>query len=378
MPVTFQLESNDPNSNARTGKLNTAHGEIPTPMFMPVGTSASVKAIHQKELEQAIHAKIILGNTYHLYLRPGTGIVQDAGGLHTFMDWKGPILTDSGGYQVFSLSANRKLKPDGVVFNSHIDGSKHLFTPASVVDIQRQLGSDIMMALDECPPYPSEKSYAEKSMHLTNSWLDKGISHFEKSGNLYGYDQCFVPICQGSIYEELRIASIQYMIQYKNPVYAIGGLSVGEPEEELNRLVEVSCGHLPQESARYLMGVGTPQNILNSIERGIDLFDCVLPTRNARHGILYTTQGIIHIRNAKWQNDFSPIDPALDLETSQRHSKAYLRHLFMSKEILAAQLASLQNLRFFIWLVEEARKQIIQGTFASWKESVLSIINQKM
>lgn len=378
MPVSFTLERSDIHSAARAGTLFTAHGVVKTPMFMPVGTSASVKAIHQRELSGQIKAQIILGNTYHLYLRPGTSIIEKAGGLHSFMNWQGPILTDSGGYQVFSLSANRKIKSEGVVFNSHIDGSKHLFTPENVVDIQRQLGSDIMMALDECPPYPSDKTYAEKSLQLTNRWLDAGINHFEKTGPLYGHDQCFVPICQGSVYEDLRIASIKHIIQYKNPVYAIGGLSVGEPESELNQLVEISCNHLPEESARYLMGVGTPQNILNSIARGIDMFDCVLPTRNARHGILYTTKGIIHIRNAKWQEDFSPIDAALDLETSQQHSKAYLRHLFMSKEILAAQLSSLQNLRFFIWLVEQARVQIMQGTFNAWKEQMLPIVSQRI
>jgi queuine tRNA-ribosyltransferase len=378
MSVRFQLENTDNNSAARAGTLYTAHGVIKTPMFMPVGTAASVKAIHQHELSEFIKAQIILGNTYHLYLRPGTAIIQKAGGLHSFMNWPGPILTDSGGYQVFSLSANRKIKAEGVVFNSHIDGSKHLFTPENVVDIQRQLGSDVMMALDECPPYPSDKKYAEKSLLLTNKWLDAGIDHFEKTKSLYGYDQCFVPICQGSVYEDLRTASIKYITQYKNPIYAIGGLSVGEPESELNQLVEVSCSYLPEESARYLMGVGTPQNILNSIARGIDMFDCVLPTRNARHGILYTTRGTIHIRNAKWQDDFSPIDEGLDLLTSQQHSKAYLRHLFMSKEILAAQLSSLQNLRFFIWLVEQARIQIIQRSFHSWKEQILPIVSQRI
>jgi queuine tRNA-ribosyltransferase len=378
MPVSFNLEYSDDNSKARTGTLHTAHGEVKTPMFMPVGTSASVKAIHQKELNEEIKAQIILGNTYHLYLRPGTEIIQKSGGLHSFMNWQKPILTDSGGYQVFSLSANRKIKKEGVIFNSHIDGSKHLFTPENVVDIQRQLGSDIMMALDECPPFPCDKIYAKKSLNLTNQWLDLGMNHFEKTRSLYGYDQCYVPICQGSIYEDLRIESIEYMIQFKNSVYAIGGLSVGEPEDDLNRLVEVSCNHLPKESARYLMGVGTPNNIINSIARGIDLFDCVLPTRNARHGILYTTRGIIHIKNAKWQDDFSAIDEGLDLETSRNHSKAYLRHLFMSKEILAAQLASLQNLRFFVWLVEEARTQIVQGNFTSWKDAMLPVLNQKI
>ncbi len=378
MPVSFKLDSQDYQSKARAGLVTTDHGEIRTPMFMPVGTSASVKAIHQKELKEQIKAQIILGNTYHLYLRPGSSIIREAGGLHKFMNWSAPILTDSGGYQVFSLSGTRKLKPEGVVFNSHIDGSKHLFTPENVVDTQRFLGSDILMALDECPPYPSDKAYARKSLMLTNKWLESGINHFEKTQSIYHHDQCFVPICQGSVYDDLRIASIEFVIQYKNPIYAIGGLSVGEPEAELNRLVTLSCSILPEQSARYLMGVGTPRNILNCIEQGIDLFDCVLPTRNARHGIIYTTNGIIHIKNAKWQNDFSPIDENSDLETSKLHSKAYLRHLFISKEILASQIASLQNLRFYIWLVEEARKHIQAGTFQNWKNQILPVVDQKL
>jgi queuine tRNA-ribosyltransferase len=376
MPVQFNLKQVD--NLARTGILTTDHGMIETPVFMPVGTSATVKSIHQKELSDQIKAQIILGNTYHLFLRPGTLIIHEAKGLHSFMNWNKPILTDSGGYQVFSLSERRKILHNGVVFRSHIDGSKHLFTPENVIDTQRILGSDLMMALDECPPYPAEKSYAEKSMHLTHKWLDIGINHFCKTNSEYGYDQCFIPICQGSVYEDLRIASIKFISQYKNPVYAIGGLSVGEPVEDLNRLVEVCCQNMPENSARYLMGVGTPANILYSIERGIDLFDCVLPTRNARHGILYTTKGIIHIKNAKWQNDFSPIDEELDLVTSQQHSKAYLRHLFMSKEILAAQLASLQNLRFFMWLTEKAREAINNKIFQDWKETILLNINSKL
>ncbi len=377
MNIQFKLQATDANSQARAGEFTTAHGKIATPIFMPVGTLASVKAIHQKELEDQIKAQIILGNTYHLYLRPGTETIEKAGGLHGFMNWNKPLLTDSGGYQVFSLSSNRKIKENGVVFSSHIDGSKHLFTPASVVDIQRSLGSDIMMALDECPPYPSEKTYVKKSMDITHRWIDLGIEHFEKTKGLYGYPQCFVPISQGSVFEDLRIQSIQAITQYPNPIYAIGGLSVGEPEEELNRLVAICCQNMPQQSARYLMGVGTPQNVLNAIEQGIDFFDCVLPTRNARHGIIYTTKGILHIRNLKWKDDFSPIDEQLDLETSQNHSKAYLRHLFMSKEILAAQLASLQNLRFYLWLVEEARRQILHNNFKAWKEEILPIIQMK-
>jgi queuine tRNA-ribosyltransferase len=378
MPVTFQLEKTDSHSKARAGLLRTAHGVVQTPMFMPVGTSANVKAIHVKELSDDVKAQIILGNTYHLYLRPGNGIMHKAGGLHSFMNWQKPVLTDSGGYQVFSLSARRKIKAEGVIFNSHIDGSKHFFTPENVVDTQRYLGSDLMMVLDECPPYPVDKKYADKSLQLTNRWLDIAMNYFSKTESLYGFDQCLVPICQGSVFEDLRIASILFVKQYESPVYAIGGLSVGEPETELNHFVKLSCNHLPENSARYLMGVGNPRNILNSIESGIDLFDCVLPTRNARHGILYTTNGIVHIKNAKWQDDFFPIDSGLDLESSQRHTKAYLRHLFMSKEILAAQLASLQNVRFFIWLVEEARKHILQGDFASWKNEILLSIDQKL
>ncbi|MBK6859591.1 MAG: tRNA guanosine(34) transglycosylase Tgt [Saprospiraceae bacterium] len=377
MKSRFELIATDTNCQARAGSFYTDHGIIETPIFMPVGTSATVKAVHQTELKHAVKAQIILGNTYHLYLRPGTEIIEKAGGLHGFMNWDKPLLTDSGGYQVFSLSANRKIKEEGVLFSSHIDGSKHLFTPASVVDIQRSLGSDIMMALDECPPYPSERDYARRSMNITHRWLEAGINHFEKTNSLYGHDQCYVPISQGSVYEDLRIESIQAIRQYNNPIYAIGGLSVGEPEEELNRLVAICCQHMPVQSARYLMGVGTPQNLLNSIERGIDFFDCVLPTRNARHGIIYTSNGIIHIRNLKWKDDFSPIDAKLDLETSQQHSKSYLRHLIMSNEILGAQLASLQNLRFYLWLMEESRNQILKNNFKHWKDQILPVISSR-
>jgi len=377
MKANFKLLATDPNCHARAGIFSTEHGTITTPIFMPVGTAATVKAVHQTELKASVKAQIILGNTYHLYLRPGTEIIGKAGGLHKFMNWDKPILTDSGGYQVFSLSANRKIKEEGVVFSSHIDGSKHLFTPANVVDIQRCLGSDIMMALDECPPYPSDRNYVRRSMNITHRWLEAGINHFEKTSSLYGHSQCYVPISQGSVYEDLRIESIQAITQYQNPIYAIGGLSVGEPEEELNRLVTICCQHMPVQSARYLMGVGTPQNLLNAIERGIDFFDCVLPTRNARHGILYTTQGIIHIRNLKWKDDFSALDEKLDLETSQQHSKAYLRHLIMSQEILGAQLASLQNLRFYLWLMEEARNQILTNNFKNWKDQILPVISTR-
>lgn len=343
---------------------------------MPVGTLGTVKAVHQSELQNKIKASIILGNTYHLYLRPGLDVISEAKGLHKFISWNKPILTDSGGYQVFSLSERRKIDKNGVHFQSHIDGSRHYFTPASVVQIQRILGSDIMMALDECPPYPCDKSYARKSMNLTHDWLEKGISSFADSNALYGHDQIFVPIAQGSVYDDLRLESLKFISQKTNPIYAIGGLSVGEPEEDLLRLVQLSGEQLPATSARYLMGVGTPKNILDCIERGIDMFDCVLPSRNARHGIIYTSKGIIHIKNAQWKNDFSNIDDEIDLSTSEQHSKAYLRHLFMSKEILAAQLATLQNLRFYAWLTEQAQIQILNNNFTNWKKEMIAIISK--
>ncbi|MDQ3140666.1 MAG: tRNA guanosine(34) transglycosylase Tgt [Bacteroidota bacterium] len=376
--MKFSLLKTDKHTSARAGTLVTHHGIIETPIFMPVGTSASVKAIHQSELDKVIQAQIILGNTYHLYLRPGVDVISKAGGVHTFMNWKKPLLTDSGGYQVFSLSSRRKITEEGVIFYSHIDGSKHVFTPESVVDIQRTLGADFIMALDECPPYPSVKKYAANSLDITHRWLDRGISHFEKTEGLYGYRQMFIPICQGSVYEDLRLKSLDYIVQYKNPAYAIGGLSVGEPDEDLYRLVDLSCHKLPEDSARYLMGVGTPENILNCIALGIDMFDCVLPSRNARHGILYTTNGIINIRNLKWKEDFSCIDNGLDIETSQTHTKAYLRHLFISKELLASQIATLQNLRFYLWLVGEARKNIVTDTFETWKSTILQRISKRI
>lgn len=376
MRPDFKLLHTDSTSSARCGIINTDHGQIPTPAFMPVGTLGTVKAVHQSELQNKIKASIILGNTYHLYLRPGLDVISEAKGLHKFISWNKPILTDSGGYQVFSLSERRKIDKNGVHFQSHIDGSRHYFTPASVVQIQRILGSDIMMALDECPPYPCDKSYARKSMNLTHDWLEKGISSFADSNALYGHDQIFVPIAQGSVYDDLRLESLKFISQKTNPIYAIGGLSVGEPEEDLLRLVQLSGEQLPATSARYLMGVGTPKNILDCIERGIDMFDCVLPSRNARHGIIYTSKGIIHIKNAQWKNDFSNIDDEIDLSTSEQHSKAYLRHLFMSKEILAAQLATLQNLRFYAWLTEQAQIQILNNNFTNWKKEMIAIISK--
>lgn len=374
----FNLLHEDSTSRARAGEIQTDHGLVHTPVFMPVGTSATVKAVHQQELAAVVKAEIILGNTYHLYLRPGLEVIEAARGLHQFMNWQGPILTDSGGYQVFSLSARRKIKPEGVTFQSHIDGSKHIFTPESVVDTQRILGSDIMMALDECPPYPCTRKYAEKSLKITNDWLIRGIEHFKNTSPKYEQEQIFVPIAQGSVFDDLRKESILFNSQYPNSIYALGGLSVGEPQEELYRMVAVSTEFMPRQSARYLMGVGTPANLLECIGQGIDMFDCVLPTRNARHGIIYTTRGIIHIRNQKWKTDFSMIDDGLEVLTSNLHSKAYLRHLFMVGEILAAQIASIQNLSFYTWLMREARKQILLNNFDSWKKEILITINQKL
>lgn len=378
MPISFALIHQSSDCEARTGALHTNHGVVSTPVFMPVGTVATVKSVQQRDLKETVHASIILGNTYHLYLRPGLEVLQQAGGLHAFMHWDRALLTDSGGYQVYSLSERRKIEKHGVWFYSHIDGSKHMFTPENVVDIQRTFGSDVMMALDECPPYPCEKKYAIKSLDLTHRWLEMGYKHFEATKPLYGHDQCFVPIAQGSVYDDLRERSFRFVQQMESPMYAIGGLSVGEPEPDLIRLVGLAGQILPKSKGRYLMGVGTPKNLLDAIECGIDFFDCVLPTRNARHGIIYTTQGTVHIRNAKWKNDFSPIDPVLDLATSQQHSKAYLRHLFYAGEMLGAQLASLQNLRFYTWLMEEARKKIETNAFCAWKENILPVIQAKL
>ncbi|NOT38488.1 MAG: tRNA guanosine(34) transglycosylase Tgt [Saprospiraceae bacterium] len=376
--MQFELLKTDKESSARAGIIHTDHGDIHTPIFMPVGTQASVKAVHQSELESIIKAQIILGNTYHLFLRPGNEILNRVGGLHSFMNWKKPILTDSGGYQVFSLSARRKVKAEGVYFSSHIDGSKHLFTPESVVDTQRILGSDIMMALDECPAYPCTKPAARKSLEITKAWLERGIAHFKNTEPLYGHDQIFVPIAQGSIYDDLRIESLQFNGQFKTPVQAIGGLSVGEPAEDLYRLVHLSTQHMSVDNARYLMGVGTPANILECISAGIDMFDCVLPSRNARHGILFTTQGIMNIRNKKWKDDFKPIDEGIQCPTSNNHSKAYLRHLFVSGEILGMQIATLQNLSFYLHLVSQAREMIFIDKFQEWKNAILQVINQRL
>ncbi|MBL7847408.1 MAG: tRNA guanosine(34) transglycosylase Tgt [Cyclobacteriaceae bacterium] len=376
--MKFELFAKDPQSKARAGVLSTDHGEIPTPIFMPVGTAASVKAVHQRELEQDIDAKIILGNTYHLYLRPGLDLLTKAGGLHQFMGWNRPILTDSGGYQVYSLSDNRKIKAEGVTFKSHIDGSKHFFSPESVIDIQRTIGADIIMAFDECTPYPCEYAYARKSMKITHDWLVRCVDRMNGTKSAYGYEQALFPIVQGSTFPDLRKESAEFIAAQDQPGNAIGGLSVGEPAEDMYAMTDLVCSILPDNKPRYLMGVGTPENILESIALGIDMFDCVMPTRNARNGMLFTSQGIINIRNEKWKDDLGPIDPALGGYASTFYSRAYLRHLIISKEILGAQIATLHNLTFYLWLVREARKKIEEGTFAHWKNQMVKIVSARL
>jgi len=376
--MKFTLSATDRDSKARAGILSTDHGEIPTPIFMPVGTAGSVKAVHQRELETDIDAKIILGNTYHLYLRPGLGLIEQAGGLHKFIGWQRPMLTDSGGYQVYSLGANRKITEEGVIFKSHIDGSKHVFTPEGVMDIERTIGADIIMAFDECTPYPCEYEYAKKSMGLTHRWLQRCIKRVNETEGKYGYTQALFPIVQRSVYKDLRIQSAAFIAAQDQPGNAIGGLSVGEPHEMMYEMTEVVCGILPGDKPRYLMGVGTPENILECIALGIDMFDCVMPTRNARNGMLFTTQGIINIRNEKWKDDLSPIDAELGDYVSSFYSKAYLRHLIISKEILGAQIASIHNLAFYLWLVKQARQQILAGTFNTWKNSMVKIVSQRL
>jgi len=376
--MEFSIQATDPASSARAGTITTDHGEIHTPIFMPVGTVGSVKAVTQQQLKEQVKAQIILGNTYHLYLRPGNKILEQAGGLHKFNGWDRPILTDSGGYQVFSLAANRKIKEEGVVFQSHIDGSKHLFTPENVMDTQRIIGADIIMAFDECPPYPSEYSYAQKSMELTHRWLARCVQRMAETEPKYGYNQSLFPIVQGSTFKDLRKISSEYVAGMECDGNAIGGLSVGEPEQEMYDMCGLCCDILPKDKPRYLMGVGTPWNILENIALGVDMFDCVMPTRNGRNGMLFTTQGVINIRNKKWENDFSSIDDGLDCETSRFYTKAYLRHLFISSEILALTIASIHNLAFYLHLVSEARKHIITGDFASWKASMIPVLKQRL
>lgn len=376
--LSFTLNNTANGSGARAGIIETDHGTIQTPIFMPVGTVGSVKAVTQQQLKLDVQAQIILGNTYHLYLRPGTDVLEAAGGLHRFNGWDRPILTDSGGYQVFSLAANRKIKEEGVVFQSHIDGSKHLFSPESVMDIQRSIGADIIMAFDECPPYPSDYDYAKKSMELTHRWLNRCIARLAETPDKYGYTQNLFPIVQGSTYKDLRKASCEFIASRGAVGNAIGGLSVGEPEELMYEFTALCTEHLPLDKPRYLMGVGTPWNLLECIDLGIDMFDCVMPTRNGRNGMLFTTQGVINIRNKKWYKDFSPIDSGLPSETSQYYSKAYLRHLFVAEEILGLQIASIHNLSFYLWLVGEARKHILDNSFSSWKKEMLAIVKRRL
>jgi queuine tRNA-ribosyltransferase len=376
--LQFSLEGRDGQSAARAGRLSTDHGEIETPIFMPVGTVGSVKAVSQQQLVQDVRAQIILGNTYHLYLRPGLEVLEKAGGLHRFIGWNRPILTDSGGYQVFSLSGTRKIKEEGVIFQSHIDGSKHLFSPEKVMDIQRSIGGDIIMAFDECPPYPSDRGYAEQSLELTHRWLDRCWTHFHSTPDRYGYTQNLFPIVQGSIYTDLRRRSCEYIASKGAVGNAIGGLSVGEPEQEMYEICGACCEILPVDRPRYLMGVGTPWNILECIALGIDMFDCVMPTRNGRNAMLFTSRGVINIDNKKWELDFSPIDNGIDCEVSNYYSKAYLRHLVKSKEILALTIASVHNLAFYLHLVREARKHILHGDFLSWKREQVEILKTRL
>tara|TARA_R110002050_G_C8963043_1_gene514771 strand:+ start:15469 stop:16599 length:1131 start_codon:yes stop_codon:yes gene_type:complete len=376
--MKFDIVTTDTKTKARAGNIITAHGEIQTPIFMPVGTAGTVKSVHQRELKEDIKAQIILGNTYHLYLRPGLDTIQKAGGLHKFINWDRPILTDSGGYQVYSLSGRNKIKEEGVKFASHIDGSKHLFTPENVMDTQRIIGADIMMAFDECTPYPCDYHYAKNSMHMTHRWLDRCINRFDETSGLYGHNQALFPIVQGSTYKDLRIQSAEYIASKGAFGNAIGGLSVGEPHEDMYAMTEVVCDILPKDKPRYLMGVGTPENILESIALGVDMFDCVMPTRNARNGQLFTSEGIINIKNKKWENDFSPIDPNGTTYVDSYYSKAYLRHLIHSKEILASQISSIHNLGFYLWLVNEARTQIINGTFDEWKTQMVKKVTQRL
>jgi queuine tRNA-ribosyltransferase len=369
--MKFEIKSKDPQSKARAGVITTDHGSIETPIFMPVGTMGTVKGVHQRELKEEINPDIILANTYHLYLRPKTPILEKAGGLHKFMNWDRPILTDSGGYQVYSLSGRRKIKEAGVNFKSHIDGSMHFFSPENVMEVQRTIGADIIMAFDECTPYPCDFKYARRSMHMTHRWLDRCMNHLEKLPYKYGYSQTFFPIVQGSTYKDLRKQSAEYIASVGAEGNAIGGLSVGEPAEEMYAMTDVVCSVLPEDKPRYLMGVGTPINILENIALGVDMFDCVMPTRNARNGMLFTSEGSINIKNKKWEDDFSPIDSMNITWVDTAYSKAYLRHLFASNEMLGKQIATIHNLGFYLWLTREARKHILAGDFAAWKNKMV-------
>lgn len=374
----FDLIKTDDKSAARAGILHTDHGDIETPIFMPVGTAGSVKGVHQHELKEDIEAQIILGNTYHLFLRPGTEILEEAGGLHKFINWDRPILTDSGGYQVYSLSGSRNIIEEGVTFQSHVDGSYHFFSPERAIDIQRSIGADIIMAFDECTPYPCDYTYAKESMHMTHRWLKRCFEQMDRTEPKYGYDQALFPIVQGSTYKDLRIESAETIAKYDSIGNAIGGLSVGEPDEELYAMTELVTSILPKEKPRYLMGVGTPVNILEGIALGVDMYDCVMPSRNARHGMLFTSEGIINIKNKKWERDFSPLDPNGTSYVDQYYSKAYLRHLLRAKENLAIQIATVHNLSFYLWLVKEARKHILDGTFVTWKDMMIPKLSNRL
>ena len=378
MNMKFSINSTDKSSAARAGVLQTDHGEIQTPIFMPVGTAGAVKAVHIPEIKEDTKAQIILGNTYHLYLRPGLEVIEGARGLHKFNGWNKPILTDSGGYQVYSLANTRKLTEEGVMFRSHIDGSKHQFTPENVMDIQRSIGADIIMAFDECTPYPCEYDYAKNSLGVTHRWLDRCINHLASTEPKYGYNQSLFPIVQGSVYDDLRKESAEYIASKGADGNAIGGLSVGEPHEMMYAMTDLVCGILPKDKPRYLMGVGTPVNILENIALGIDMFDCVMPTRNARHGILYTSEGIINIKNEKWKKDFSVIDPNGTSFVDSQYTKAYVRHLFAANEMLGGMIASLHNLRFYLWLVGEARQHILDGDFSTWKAQMVNKLGQRL
>lgn len=374
----FTLEHTDPHSKARAGILHTDHGDIQTPIFMPVGTAGSVKGVHQHELEEDIKAQIILGNTYHLFLRPGLDVLEPAGGLHKFINWNRPILTDSGGYQVYSLSGTRKIIEEGVTFQSHLDGSYHFFSPERAIDIQRSIGADIIMAFDECTPYPCDYDYAKRSMHMTHRWLKRCFTQMENTEPKYGYEQALFPIVQGSTYKDLRVESAETIASHDAIGNAIGGLSVGEPDDELYEMTDLVCSILPKDKPRYLMGVGTPVNILEGIALGVDMFDCVMPTRNARHGMLFTSEGIINIKNQKWEKDFSPLDPNGTSKVDHYYTKAYLRHLVKAKENLAIQIATIHNLSFYLWLVGEARVQIKAGTFTEWKNKMVPKLSNRL
>jgi queuine tRNA-ribosyltransferase len=376
--MQFKISNADPHSSARAGTLTTAHGEVETPVFMPVGTAGAVKALHIKELKDDIKAPLLLANTYHLYLRPGTDIIEQAGGIQKFNGWNRPMLTDSGGYQIYSMTDIRKFTEDGVVFQSHIDGSKHTFTPERAIDIQRSLGADIIMTFDECTPFPCEHEYAEHSMKMTHRWLNRCIDHFNQTECPHGYQQSFFPIVQGSVFNDLRKQSAEFIASKDAEGNAIGGLSVGEPAESMYEITDLVCHILPYDKPRYLMGVGTPANILESIALGIDMFDCVIPTRNGRNGMLFTRNGIINIRNVKWKDDFSPIEEEGDVFTDQQYSKAYLRHLFVSKEILASMIATMHNLGFYMWLMKTTRERISEGTFTEWKNHMVKHLMRRL